>query len=89
MEILKCPSCRNSIFNSNSNSVSDKLLILQQLSGIFIVLWKLIKLNSSSHLCYFFLAAAGIPQPSAGYPLAPYVINPQEPYTLIAAGSYF
>ncbi|XP_021946008.1 maternal protein pumilio isoform X3 [Folsomia candida] len=33
------------------------------------------------------LTAAGIPQPSAGYPLAPYVINPQEPYTLIAAGS--
>lgn len=33
------------------------------------------------------IAATGIPQASAGYPLTSYVINPQEPYTLIAAGS--
>lgn len=31
--------------------------------------------------------AAGIPQ-AGGYPLTPYVINPQEPYALIAAGIY-
>jgi hypothetical protein len=32
------------------------------------------------------LAAAGLPPGSAGYPMAPYVINPQEPYALIPAG---
>lgn len=31
-------------------------------------------------------APAGIPPGSGGYPIAPYVINPQEPYALIAAG---
>jgi hypothetical protein len=35
-----------------------------------------------------FSAAAGIPQGQAGYPLTPYVINPQEPYALIAAGEF-
>ncbi len=28
-----------------------------------------------------------MPPGSAGYPIAPYVINPQEPYALIAAGN--
>jgi hypothetical protein len=43
------------------------------------------------NLCLTFLsllliAAAGLPPGSAGYPMAPYVINPQEPYALIPAG---
>jgi hypothetical protein len=33
------------------------------------------------------ITAAGLPPGSAGFPMAPYVINPQEPYALIAAGS--